>query len=69
MDGVTLVVGNSHKTRIPEFVSEPLRTEGSYHGQIEVGDIFAQTRFSFGPGGRCAGRSHAAESEDSGWLQ
>ncbi len=43
MAGVTLVVGNSHKTRIPEFVSEP------YHSQIEVGDIFAQQDFLAAP--------------------
>jgi threonylcarbamoyladenosine tRNA methylthiotransferase MtaB len=40
LDGVSLVVGNSHKTRIPEFVST-----AEYHGQIEVGDIFAQIDF------------------------
>ena len=44
LDGVSLVVGNSHKTRIPEFVST-----AEYHGQIEIGDIFAQTDFLSAP--------------------
>ena len=37
MAGVTLVVGNSHKTQIAELVSA-----APYHGNIFVGDIFAQ---------------------------
>jgi len=44
LEGVSLVVGNSHKTRIPEFV-----TTADYHGQIEIGDIFAQTGFLSAP--------------------
>jgi len=44
LEGVSLVVGNSHKTRIPEFVSA-----AEYHGQIEIGDIFAQTDFLSAP--------------------
>ncbi|MDP9113969.1 MAG: tRNA (N(6)-L-threonylcarbamoyladenosine(37)-C(2))-methylthiotransferase MtaB [Acidobacteriota bacterium] len=44
LEGVSLVVGNSHKTRIPEFVTA-LATTADYHGQIEIGDIFAQTDF------------------------
>ena len=43
MDGVSLVVGNSHKTRIPELVSAP------YHGEIAVGDIFEQRDFLSAP--------------------
>jgi len=43
MDGVTLVVGNSHKTQIPELVSVP------YHGQIAIGDIFEQRDFLSAP--------------------
>src|ERR1700758_2343863 len=35
LDGVSFVVGNSHKTQIPDLVSMP------YHGQIQIGDIFA----------------------------
>lgn len=42
--GVSLVVGNSHKTRIPDLV-----TTADYHGQIEIGDIFAQTDFLSAP--------------------
>jgi threonylcarbamoyladenosine tRNA methylthiotransferase MtaB len=41
LPGVTWVVGNSHKTRIPEIISP----ETPYHGQIQVGDIFAQQEF------------------------
>jgi len=39
LPGVTWVVGNSHKTQISDIVTEP---ETPYHGQIHVGDIFAQ---------------------------
>jgi threonylcarbamoyladenosine tRNA methylthiotransferase MtaB len=45
LDGVTLVVGNSHKTQIPDLVSKGL----DYHGQIEVGDIFARHDFLSAP--------------------
>ena len=44
LEGVSLVVGNSHKTRIPEFV-----TMADYHGQVEIGDIFAQSDFLSAP--------------------
>jgi threonylcarbamoyladenosine tRNA methylthiotransferase MtaB len=44
LEGVSLVVGNSHKMRIPEFVGA-----AEYHGQIEIGDIFAQTDFMSAP--------------------
>jgi threonylcarbamoyladenosine tRNA methylthiotransferase MtaB len=44
LEGVSLVVGNSHKTRIAEFVST-----AEYHGQIEISDIFAQTNFMSAP--------------------
>jgi len=43
LDGVSLVVGNSHKTRIPDLVTEP------YHGQIAIGDIFDQRDFLSAP--------------------
>jgi threonylcarbamoyladenosine tRNA methylthiotransferase MtaB len=43
LDGVSLVVGNSHKVRIPELAAY------HYHGQIEIGDIFAQTDFLSAP--------------------
>ncbi|MBZ5601042.1 MAG: tRNA (N(6)-L-threonylcarbamoyladenosine(37)-C(2))-methylthiotransferase MtaB [Acidobacteriia bacterium] len=43
MEGVTLVVGNSHKTHIPDLVSTP------YHSQIHIGDIFEQRDFLSAP--------------------
>jgi threonylcarbamoyladenosine tRNA methylthiotransferase MtaB len=49
MPGVSLVVGNSHKTRIPEFVMNDLARSVPYHGQIEIGDIFAQRDFLSAP--------------------
>src|ERR1700733_548415 len=48
MDGVTWVVGNSHKTQIADLV-----TAAPYHGNIPgnilVGDIFAQHDFLSAP--------------------
>jgi threonylcarbamoyladenosine tRNA methylthiotransferase MtaB len=41
LPGVWLVAGNSHKTQIPDLIS----TTAPYHGQVEVGDIFAQHDF------------------------
>ncbi|HEY3442160.1 MAG TPA: tRNA (N(6)-L-threonylcarbamoyladenosine(37)-C(2))-methylthiotransferase MtaB [Paludibaculum sp.] len=41
--GVTWVVGNSHKTGIPEMLAAP------YHGQILVGDISEATGFLSSP--------------------
>jgi threonylcarbamoyladenosine tRNA methylthiotransferase MtaB len=49
LDGVTLVVGNSHKTQIAELATEPGFSHPSYHGQIAIGDIFAQTDFLSAP--------------------
>ena len=50
LEGVTLVVGNSHKASIPDLVSNKLRlADEHYHGQIEIGDIFAQTDFLSAP--------------------
>ncbi len=46
LPGVTWVVGNSHKTRISEIVLAEAGTP--YHGQIRVGDIFAQQEFLAG---------------------
>jgi len=46
LPGVTWVVGNSHKTQIAEIVNG--HTE-PYHGQIVVGDIFAQHDFLSAP--------------------
>jgi threonylcarbamoyladenosine tRNA methylthiotransferase MtaB len=56
--GVDWVVGNSHKTRIPELISlSPapvtealsLNAAAPYHGQIHVGDISAATEFLSAP--------------------
>lgn len=44
MPGVEWVVGNSHKTAIPEIV-----TAAPYHGQIHVGDIFGEHEFLSSP--------------------
>jgi len=46
LPGVYWVVGNSHKVRIPDIVAEPLTP---YHGQIHIGDIFAQHDFLSAP--------------------
>jgi len=47
MPGVQWVVGNSHKTRIADIVGQP--GDIPYHGQIHVGDIFAQQQFLAAP--------------------
>ena len=54
LPGVSMVVGNSHKTRIPELIRPRLVQLGpvsttSYHGEIHVGDIFAQQDFLAAP--------------------
>ncbi len=50
LPGVEWVVGNSHKTQIAELV-----TSLDYHGQIHVGDIFAQQDFLSSPVNDAAG--------------
>jgi threonylcarbamoyladenosine tRNA methylthiotransferase MtaB len=40
LDGVDWVVGNSHKTQIPDIVLDP-----TYHAQISVGDVSAPQDF------------------------
>lgn len=47
LPGVTWVVGNSHKSGIPEILEETGAEH--YHGQIRVGDIFAQREFLSAP--------------------
>jgi threonylcarbamoyladenosine tRNA methylthiotransferase MtaB len=48
MAGVHWVVGNSHKTQIADLVT--ISNEGTpYHGNIHVGDIFAQHDFLSAP--------------------
>ncbi len=46
LPGVYWVIGNSHKVQIPEIVSA---TDQLYHGEIHVGDIFAQQDFLAAP--------------------
>jgi threonylcarbamoyladenosine tRNA methylthiotransferase MtaB len=46
LPGVVWVVGNSHKVQIPDIIGEP---ETPYHGEIRVGDIFAQHEFLSAP--------------------
>lgn len=43
LPGVELVVGNSDKLRLPDLMSAP------FHGEIVVGDIFAEHGFSVAP--------------------
>ncbi|MBL8176967.1 MAG: tRNA (N(6)-L-threonylcarbamoyladenosine(37)-C(2))-methylthiotransferase MtaB [Bryobacterales bacterium] len=45
LPGVHWVVGNSHKIRIPDLVA----ANAPYHGQIHVGDIFAQQELLTAP--------------------
>lgn len=47
LPGVAWVVGNSHKTQIPEILSA--EAPAPYHGQVFVGDIFAQQEFLTAP--------------------
>jgi len=51
LPGVSWVVGNSHKVQIPEIVAEQFdhQIDAPYHGQIHVGDIFAQHDFLSAP--------------------
>jgi threonylcarbamoyladenosine tRNA methylthiotransferase MtaB len=52
LPGVTLVVGNSHKTRIPELVAsmpDHAPNHAPYHGEIHIGDIFEQREFLSAP--------------------
>lgn len=52
LPGVRWVVGNSHKTQIPDIVAEHAAEADAltpYHGNIHVGDIFAQHEFLSAP--------------------
>ena len=52
LEGVSLVVGNSHKAAIPELVAARFGDDheaAPYHGEIEIGDIFAHTDFLSAP--------------------
>jgi threonylcarbamoyladenosine tRNA methylthiotransferase MtaB len=63
LPGVEWVVGNSHKTQIPDLVSisgadDRLSSSADptpYHGNIHVGDIFEQRDFLSAPVGDAAG--------------
>lgn len=46
--GVTWVVGNSHKTEIPQIVSD-LEPQSSFHAQVHISDIFSATEFLSSP--------------------
>ncbi len=48
LPGVTWVVGNSHKTRIPGIIAGEAGP-APYHGQMFVGDIFAEQEFLSAP--------------------
>jgi threonylcarbamoyladenosine tRNA methylthiotransferase MtaB len=48
LPGVEWVVGNSHKSRIADLVMLPGQ-HAPYHGNIHVGDIFAEHDFLFAP--------------------
>ncbi len=54
LEGVTWVVGNSHKTRIPEILGGG-ESGTPYHGQVHVGDIFAEHEFLAAPVEEAAG--------------
>lgn len=47
LPGVAMVVGNSHKVQIADLVEAS--SEVPYHGQVHVGDIFAQQEFLSAP--------------------
>ena len=49
MPGVEWVVGNSHKTEIANLVTIAAGEGTPYHGNIHVGDIFAQRDFLSAP--------------------
>lgn len=52
LPGVRWVVGNSHKTQIPDIVAAHAAANDTltpYHGNIHVGDIFAQHQFLSAP--------------------
>jgi threonylcarbamoyladenosine tRNA methylthiotransferase MtaB len=49
LDGVTWVVGNSHKTSITEIVLNPQASAEEYHGQIFASDIADEREFLAAP--------------------
>jgi threonylcarbamoyladenosine tRNA methylthiotransferase MtaB len=55
MPGVEWVVGNSHKTQIADLVTIGAGEGTPYHGNIHVGDVFAQRDFLSAPVEEAAG--------------
>ena len=49
LEGVNWVVGNSHKTSIPEIVLSPLESSEEYHGQVFRGDRSKAREFLSAP--------------------
>jgi threonylcarbamoyladenosine tRNA methylthiotransferase MtaB len=49
MPGVSMVVGNSHKARIPELVILDKGDHVPFHGEIHIDDIFEQREFLSAP--------------------
>jgi threonylcarbamoyladenosine tRNA methylthiotransferase MtaB len=50
LPGVRWVVGNSHKTGIPDLIGDSFtRPETDYHGEIHVSDIYARQDFLAAP--------------------
>jgi threonylcarbamoyladenosine tRNA methylthiotransferase MtaB len=49
LPGVRWVVGNSHKTEIPEIVRKASRLQVDFHGELYVSDIAAQREFLSAP--------------------
>jgi len=46
LSGVSLVIGNSHKTQIADLLADP---SAEFHGEVHVGDIFSQQEFLASP--------------------
>ncbi len=46
LPGVSMVIGNSHKTQIAELLSDP---SADFHGEVHIGDIFGQHEFLASP--------------------
>ena len=46
LPGVSMVIGNSHKTQIAGLLADP---SAEFHGEVYVGDIFAQQEFLASP--------------------
>ena len=46
LPGVSMVIGNSHKTQIAELLGDP---SADFHGEVHIGDIFAQHDFLASP--------------------